>query len=150
MARKPPPLHLIKLSVGAESVEDLAAWQAARMAERRARGERDNPIHITRMFPKRGEELLSGGSIFWVIKGVILVRQKLVALESMVTDKGIKACRIVLDPKLIRTDPQPRRPFQGWRYFEAKDAPADIGPVGEVDDDIPETLLRELSALGLV
>jgi len=142
-------LHLIKLAVGAESIDDLAGWQAARMAERRARGERDNPLHVTRMFPRRAGELLAGGSLYWVVKGVVMVRQKLVAIESITADDGHKACRLVLDPQLIRTRPQPRRPFQGWRYFDGHDAPGDIGPVKAGEGDLPEAMLRELSALGL-
>jgi len=142
-------LHLIKLCVGADSIADLAAWQSARSAERRSRGERDNPQHVTRMFPKKADLLVAGGSLYWVIKGVVLVRQALVACEPTVGEDGIARCRLVLDHRLIVTRPLPRRPFQGWRYFDGRDAPADIGPFGADDEQLPDHLLRDLSALGL-
>ncbi|MEZ5937474.1 MAG: DUF1489 domain-containing protein [Hyphomonadaceae bacterium] len=120
------PLHIIKLAVGAESVEDMQAWIDRRVKERKAAGERAVSWHETRMFPKRADEVLDGGSLYWVIKHFILVRQPILGLEEAVDSEGKPLCRIVLAPKLVRTEPRGKRPFQGWRYLTANDAPADL------------------------
>ncbi len=135
-------LHLIKLSVGTDSIADLGAWQAAR---RKAWGE---VRHVTRMVPKRAGELLDGGSIYWVVKGEIQVRQRLVGIRPFTDDEGIKRCALVLDPDLVATECVPRGPFQGWRYFPAKDAPPDLSAGGA--QDLPPALRKELRALGLL
>lgn len=133
-------LHLIKLSVGSESFASLETWQKKRMKEK---GEL---VHITRMTPKRAEELLKGGSIYWVIKGFICARNVLTELRPMVYD-GTPHCGLIFKAPLIRVAPRPHRAFQGWRYFNSKDAPPDIG---KKEQDIPEKMLRELSELGLL
>ncbi|SON56377.1 hypothetical protein HDIA_2836 [Hartmannibacter diazotrophicus] len=142
-------IHLIKLCVGAESVEDLQSWIDERMAVRRRDGRPIEQIHTTRMFPKRVSEILDGGSLYWVIKGLVLVRQPIADLRPVKGEDGISRCEIVLEPVLTRTAPQPRRPFQGWRYLTPKDAPRDIGLVG-VDDGMPEDMRRALGELGLI
>lgn len=113
-------LHIIKLCVGAQSIEDLSDWQKQRR--------RDHGViaHRTRMIPKRREELLDGGSIYWVIKGQIAVRQPLADLRVMTCDDGIKRCDLVLKEGLIPVYPTPRRAFQGWRYLNEEDAPDDL------------------------
>lgn len=143
-----PSLHLVKLCVGVENVEHLQSWQDGRMAFAKANGERENPVHVTRMFPKRGDELLAGGSLYWVIKGVIAVRQRIVALEEVRGEDGIRRCRIVFDPQLVRTMPQPKRAFQGWRYLKHADAPDDLPGKGGGSDLPPELVahLREIGA----
>lgn len=142
-------LHLVKLSVGSESVEGLQEWQAERMRKRAAAGRDPRPMHITRMRPKRAAELLDGGSIFWVIKRNILARQRLVALETVTGQDGIERCAIILDPTLVRVDPRPKRPFQGWRYLTAEDAPPDLDGEGEVIADMPGELREALSSFGV-
>ena len=114
--------HILKLSVGTEAVEDLAAWQASA----RARGADGLPRHVTRMWPKREAEILGGGSLYWVIKGVILCRQRILRLDEVTGSDGIRRCAFVLDPNLIRTNPATKRPFQGWRYLRIEDAPPDL------------------------
>ena len=131
-------LHLIKLCVGCDSVEELRAWRA----ERARRG--IPPIVPTRHTPKRAAELLEGGSLYWVIKGVILVRQPIVKIVTL--ESGVQPCRIDLGPELILTAPQPRRPFQGWRYLDAKDAPPDL-PTGE-GAEMPQDLAKQLRESG--
>ena len=133
------PLHLIKLCVGAAKPEDLAAWRAKRAAA----GHR--PIVHTRQTPKRSDELLAGGSLYWVFKGVILVRQRIAAVET-VGEGAQRRCEILLDEPLIPTAPQPRRAFQGWRYLEPNDAPADIGEAAH--GDLPPDLARRLREVG--
>lgn len=145
-----PPLHLIKLCVGTDSIEDLRQWQSARAAEQLARGDDPRPRHITRMWPRRESELLAGGSLYWVIRGVIRVRQKIVALEEVVGEDGIRRCGIRLEPKLIPTAPRPRSAFQGWRYLAAKDAPPDIGSVPGDDVDLPPGLREALATFGVL
>ena len=145
------PLNLIKLCVGVEDIEQLRAFQSARAEAMRAAGLEPRQAHVTRMTPRRRDELLDGGSLYWVIRGRIQVRQKLLDVDPFTDDDGIKRCRLVLSPKLIVVRPQPRRAFQGWRYFDGEDAPDDIGPVGEGDDDpIPAAMRAELTEMGLI
>ena len=140
-------LHLIKLCVGCDSIDDLVEWIEMRMAEKRLAGERLEHHHVTRMVPKQIAGLLDGGSLFWVIKGNVQVRQRLIDIRPFVDREGIGRCRLVLEPKAVPTEWQPKRPFQGWRYLPAKDAPADLksGKSG----GLPPELSAELAALGL-
>ncbi|MDF3022678.1 MAG: hypothetical protein K0R10_39 [Alphaproteobacteria bacterium] len=140
-------LHIIKLSVGSESLEDLAAWQKERLRDMKEKGKKPEMVHVTRQMPKRADEVLDGGSIYWVIKGWIVARQKLLELRPMKRD-GIPHCGLVYDKKIIPVQWQPRRAFQGWRYLDPKDAPPDREAGGL--DELPETVRMELSALGLL
>ena len=144
------PLHLLKLCVGAESIADLRGWVDARLAEMVRNGEPPEQRHTTRMVPKRVEELLEGGSLYWVIKGQITVRQPLLAVRPFTDHDGIGRCHLVLDPVLVPLDPRPHRPFQGWRYLRPDDAPPDFGTVRADVAAMPETLRRELRDLGLL
>jgi hypothetical protein len=132
-------LHLIKLCVGAATPEDLAAWRA----QRKAAGHR--PIVHTRQTPKRAHEIVGAGSLFWVFKGVILIRQNVLAIET-VGEGAQKRCEILLAEPLIPTAPHPRRAFQGWRYLEPKDAPADLSSVA--DGEAPPELAQRLREIG--
>ena len=140
------PLHLIKLSVGTDDVSDLAAWQA----DRRGQGPDGLPRHVTRMWPKRAEELLAGGSLYWVFKGVCLARQRVIRLDEVIGQDGIPRCGIVLDPEITRTTPMPRRPFQGWRYLTAADAPADLSDRARKEDPLPASLNAALAEIGVL
>jgi hypothetical protein len=139
------PLHLLKLCVGADGIDDLRDWQQSRAALN-ADG---LPHHITRMWPKRGPEVLAGGSIYWVFKGSVLARQRILRLDEVRGGDGVLRCAIVLDPAIIRTEPQPRRPFQGWRYLEPAQAPRDLTVTRAGDDDLPPALSAALADLGL-
>jgi len=142
-------LNLIKLCVGAESIEDLENWIAQRLASRKAAGQEPRHYHVTRMQPRRGEEILDGGSLYWVIKGNVQARQRIIAIEPFTDEDGIGRCRLVLEPVLHATRWQPKRPFQGWRYLKPEDAPADL-TVGEGAEDLPMELQGELANLGLL
>ncbi len=137
-------LHLIKLSVGTETVDTLKTWQSTPQAQ----GDDGLPRHVTRMWPKREAELLQGGSIYWVIKGFVQARQTIVRLDEVVRSDGIRRCGIVLDPEIIRTASAPRRPFQGWRYLESSNAPVDL-PSGQANDDLPPSLMAALADIGV-
>lgn len=139
-------IHMVKLSVGTESVETLAAWQEARAALRPD----GRPYHITRMWPKRESELLNGGSIYWVIKGVIQCRQQIHALEEVIGDDGIRRCAVVLEPELVRVAASVKRPFQGWRYLKPEDAPVDISEGRASDDTLPPELAGKLAEIGVL
>ena len=134
-------VHLKKLSVGSQSLDSLRAGQALRLAQ----GGR--LVHVTRNRPRRAEELLDGGSIYWIIKGVVTARQAIIDLADAQRADGTLACGIVLSPEIIQVVPIKMRIFQGWRYLEAKDAPPDIG----ADDagDMPAELAAELRDLGI-
>ena len=138
-------VHLVKLCVGADGVEDLVDWQRQRAAT--VPGWR--PSHVTRMWPKRADEVLAGGSLYWVFKGVILARQRIIGLEEMRGEDGIARCRLVFDAQVIRTEPVPRRPFQGWRYLDPKEAPRDLPQSRGPDYDLPEPLALALAEIGL-
>lgn len=136
-------LHILKLCVGAESVEDLAQWQTRQVKTLKRRA----PVCGTRMWPKRTKEVLAGGSLYWVIKGQILVRQKIVEIAEVKDDHGLR-CGLWLDPKLVRTAPQPRRAFQGWRYLDPAEAPEDLAAVGKGRQAVPPELAAQLVAIG--
>ena len=144
------PLHLVKLSVGAQSIADLEEWIAQRLASKRKRGVKAEHVHTTRMMPKRTDELLDGGSLYWVIKGQVAVRQKLVEIRPVTDAEGIARCELVLEPSLVPVMPRPLRPFQGWRYLKAHEAPADITRGTSAVADMPEELRRHLRELGLI
>src|SRR5258708_2982299 len=118
------PLHLIKLAVGCESVKDLKTRVPERPKQAKEKGLRARHIHITRMVPKRAEELLAGGSIYWVIRGEVAAREKIVAIEPFRDRDGIGRCRLVMQPKVIAVSPRPMRAFQGWRYLVHQEVPA--------------------------
>ena len=138
-------VNLVKLCVGAERVEDLIDWQASA----RAKGPDGLPRHVTRMWAKREAELTDGGSLYWVFKGVILARQRILRLDEVTGSDGITRCGIVLEPKVIRTEAAPRRPFQGWRYLPASDAPRDLRQGREAGADLPPKLLAALAEIGV-
>lgn len=138
-------LHLVKLSVGSESVATKAAWQAEHMLKRGGK-----PRHVTRMWPRRQHELLDGGSIYWVIKGNILARQEIIRLDEVIGQDGIRRCGIVLNPQIMQTVPQPRRPFQGWRYLAIEDAPRDTSPFIEGVEELPVDMQAHLASLGVL
>ncbi|WP_288429435.1 DUF1489 family protein [uncultured Agrobacterium sp.] len=142
-------LHLIKLCVGADSIEDLRDWVSQRSLTAIAAGLEPHSVHTTRMIPKRMDELLEGGSLYWVIKGQVQARQKFLDIRSFTGGDGITRCDLVLGPEVIETSPAPKRPFQGWRYLKDEEAPRDLGGVG-LSDDMPSDLRRELAELGLL
>lgn len=138
-------VNLLKLSVGTESVEELIGWQA----QRRAQTEDGLPRHVTRMWPKREAELLSGGSLYWVIKGLVQARQKVLRLDAVTGQDGINRCAVVLDPEVIRTEVAAKRPFQGWRYLTPQDAPADLAKARVAETPLPPELSQALADIGV-
>ena len=139
-------LNILKLCVGADSVEDLLQWQAQHLGHWPA----GRAEHITRMWPKRGEELLTGGSIYWIIKGAILCRQKLIRLDEAIGSDGIRRCAIVTDPELIAVAATPKRAFQGWRYLQPNDAPPDLAKARPSDDALPAEMQAALASIGIL
>ena len=141
----PNTVNMLKLSVGTEDIAGLQDWQNTR----RAQTDDGLPRHVTRMWPKRGEEILNGGSIFWVIKGVILCRQPILRLDEYMSADGIRRCAIVCQTGLIRVEATPKRAFQGWRYLSVEDAPRDL-PDGRQDEEaLPPELSKALAAIGV-
>ena len=136
-------LNLMKLCVGAEGPDDLLRWQQQRFGDAPA-------CHVTRMWPRREAELLDGGSIYWGFKGVILARQRILRLDERIGDDGIRRCALVLDRDLVRVGAVPRRPFQGWRYLDGKDAPADLPEGRDAEEALPPSVAAALSEMGLV
>lgn len=143
-------LHLLKLCVGCDSIADLEGWIDESMALFRRLGRPEEQVHTTRMIPKRGDELLDGGSLYWVIRGQLACRQELMAIRPFTDGEGIQRCHLVLRPVVVPVDPRPCRPFQGWRYLTAKDAPRDLGRDTDGLGAMPEALRRELVDLGLL
>lgn len=143
-------LHLLKLCVGADSIRDLEAWIAARVEAARRMGSPPEQGHTTRMVPKRADELVDGGSLYWVIKGQIAARQALLAVRPFTDGQGIGRCDLVLRPEVIPVWPRPCRPFQGWRYLKPHEAPPDLSDAPGASVEMPENLRRELRVLGLM
>ncbi|HUK10470.1 MAG TPA: DUF1489 domain-containing protein [Stellaceae bacterium] len=136
-------VHLIKLAVGIDDFEHL------RKIQRQRRRERGKSVFYTRNTPRRAEELLDDGSIYWVIKGYVRARQLLKGFTSTEDDEGQPLCVVRYDMRLVPTVLMPKRPFQGWRYLEAKDAPADrVGR--DPMEDLPPKMVEELRSLGLL
>lgn len=143
-------LHIVKLCVGADSIGDLQEWIDRRLREKKRRKQPLEHIHTTRMMPTRKGEILDGGSLYWVIRGEIACREKLIDIRPFVDKDGVKRCRLVMDGKVIPVVPRPRGPFQGWRYFPANEAPPDLSKSGKGLAELPETMRRELRELGLL
>ncbi len=138
-------INILKLCVGAETVEDLTEWQDSH----RDRWPAGTARHVTRMWPKREAEVTDGGSLYWVIKGVVLARQRILRLEEVIGADGIRRCGLVLDAEVIRTEPAPRRPFQGWRYLDPLESPRDLPKGRLLEDKLPPDLARALADIGL-
>ena len=143
---KPGTTHLIKLCVGAEAVEDLLDWQK----NPRAKGPDGLPRHVTRMWPKRAEEVLNGGSLYWVFKGLVLCRQRILRFDEVDRGDGIARCGIVLEPEVTRVVSTPKRPFQGWRYLAPGDAPRDLPKGRETEEALPPALQSALAEIGVL
>lgn len=140
-------VNLVKLCVGAESVDDLVDWidsQAHRWPDGRS-------VHVTRMWPKREGEVLDGGSLYWVIKGVIQARQRIVGFEDGHKEDGSACCLLLLDREIVPVRPVTRKAFQGWRYLAAEDAPPDLkgGPLDGLAS-LPPQMRKDLAALCLI
>jgi len=134
------PLHLIKLAVGAQSLDDVKRWQSSR----------PRPLkHQTRNTPKRAAEVIDGGSIYWVINRFLIARQRIVGIEAGKREDGTTCTDLLLDPTLIQVQARAVKPFQGWRYLPAADAPADVA-AGATSSQLPEALRRDLAALCLL
>ena len=141
-------LHLIKLCVGCDSIQDLEDW--IKEKRRRTRGKKTEHIHTTRMVPKRADEIAGAGSLYWVIRGQVACRQCVLAVRPFIDKGGIGRCRIVLEPKVTPVEPRPWRAFQGWRYLAAKDAPRDLARIAPGLRAMPEEMRRKLRELGLL
>jgi hypothetical protein len=139
-------VNLVKLSVGSHTVSDLVAWQK----NPRAQGTDGYPRHVTRMWPKREKEIVTGGSIYWVIKGQIQCRQKIIRLDEIIGNDGIRRCAIVLDKNLILTTIANRRAFQGWRYLNPTDSPSDLNATRQNEDPLPPSLAGALADIGVI
>lgn len=133
-------LHLAKLSVGTQSVAELRAWQATRA----------NLRHLTRSLPRRRDEVIGGGSLYWVVSGAMVVRQRVLDIVESTYQDGSRCCALILDRELVAVQGRPVKPFQGWRYLEAGAAPPDIAGDVSAADGLPEALRRELRELCLI
>ncbi|MBV8792549.1 MAG: DUF1489 domain-containing protein [Pseudolabrys sp.] len=143
-------LNLIKLCVGCDSVQDLEEWIEQKLKEKRRKGQKPEHIHTTRMVPKRADELKDGGSLYWVIKGQVTCRERILDVRPFTDKDGIGRCRVVLDGKVVLVEPRPYRAFQGWRYYPENDAPRDLSRAGRGLAQLPEHMRRELRELGLL
>lgn len=143
-------VHLIKLAVGIDSLSHLSQRQRQRMGDAKAVGDAAQVRHLTRSTPRRSAEVLDGGSIYWVIKGAIRARQRVIEIDTAINRQGLPRCALIFDPELVPVRARPMRAFQGWRYLEAADAPVDA--IGGMDpsDELPTEMAEELRALGLL
>lgn len=141
-----PRINLVKLCVGAESVDSHIEWQKTTRVRTRDGYRR----HVTRMWPKRKDELLEGGSLYWVIRGAIQCRQRILRFDEVKDHRGIVRCGIVLEEEIIRTQTAPKRPFQGWRYLKPEDAPMDL-PLSRLDEEpLPNEMNIALAEIGVI
>lgn len=140
-------LHIIKLCVGIQNIDHLRTVQTAKLAE--ARHGEGRLWHRTRHGPRRKDELLADGSLYWVIGGIIKARQNLIGFDHYVDQEGNRQCLLLLDPVVVGTAAWPHRAFQGWRYLAANDAPPDLAE-GDESSDMPDEMAKELRELGLL
>jgi hypothetical protein len=143
-------LHILKMCVGIDDVDHLRRVQTARAKALIEAGKEPLLRHRTRHVPRRADEIVDGGSLYWVIRGFVRVRQRIVAIERLDPPMDTKRCAFVYTAELIETQLQPRRPHQGWRYLDAKDAPADLSTQAAVAHDLPPEMASELRELGLL
>ena len=139
-------IHLLRMAVGIEDVVHLRRVQQVRLAE----AEDGRLFTFTRNTPKRAEELIDGGSLYWIVKGYVRVRQRVLAVERRTDQQGRGRCALELDPRLVATVLQARRPQQGWRYLDPADAPPDRSQGDSGEDDLPEEMAKKLRDLGLI
>ena len=144
-------IHLIKLCVGIDDVEHLIRVHKSRLAAPQKHGQPEAIRHITRNMPRRSEELLNGGSLYWVIRRIICVRQPILSLERLEHEDGRSVCAIYLGTKYVQTVPRQSRAFQGWRYLSAKEAPMDIeNKKSGMCEELPLEMTEELREMGLL
>ena len=143
-------VHLLKLCVGCDTIQDLKDWQEDRLRQLKRKREPVELYHRTLQTPKRRDQVLDGGSLYWVIKGFVLARQRILDLRPGRKDDGTPCCAIVYDEELVATRPQARRAFQGWRYLSPADAPADLRVVTGEDGDMPRAMRADLRELRLI
>ncbi len=142
-------INLVKLCVGIDSLAQLVAYRIERQQQARDTGAEDVATHVTRMWPRRADEILQGGSLYWVIKGVIQARQQILRFDERIGGDGIRRCAIIMAPDLIHTQPAARRPFQGWRYLAQASAPPDLFGAHKTADDLPLKMQIALAEIGL-
>lgn len=133
-------VHMIKMAPGLRRLSELQDWARARFGG----GE---VVISTRNRPKREEELLNGGSLYWVFATQILGRQRVVGIEDL--PGGGKGCLIRLSGEIVPVAPTPKRAFQGWRYLDPESAPRDVSPGRAGDDEVPEHLAKVMAEMGL-
>nr|WP_207168947.1 DUF1489 domain-containing protein [Rhodovibrio sodomensis] len=144
-------MHLKKLCVGVDSPEQLEAWMPRRLDRIERELGRRVLCHVTRQVPKRAPEILDGGSLYWIMNGRMRARQPVHDLREIRDSQGRRACVIELAPALIRVTAAPHRPFQGWRYLDPADAPADVGASdSDPAADMPDWMVRALRDLGVL
>jgi hypothetical protein len=144
------PLHILKLCVGCDSIRDLEEWIEENRLHHRRMGREFEQTHTTRMVPKRMDEIVGAGSLYWVIKGLVACRQPIVAIRPFTDGEGVGRCHLVLEPVVHAVEPRPCRPFQGWRYLDHAGAPKDLGGGASAVAEMPESMRRELAELGLL
>ncbi len=146
-------VHLLKMAVGIDSVDHLATVQSQRLERASAPGGTGDLRHFTRHAPRRADQVISGGSMFWIIKGYVRVRQNILGIERVEGHdghEGRKRCALILDPELVKTELSPHKPLQGWRYFDPAGAPPDMTLSAPVESSIPPDMAAELRELGLL
>ena len=137
-------LHLVKLAVGIRDIAHLADVQAVR-------AHTTPPLrHQTRQIPRRAADIVDGGSIYWVIAGAVVVRQRILDIIEDRWDDETSCAGLVLDPVLVPVSGTKMRPFQGWRYLAPDAAPPDLDQIEVVADEMPESLRRALQDLALL
>ena len=142
-------MHMIKLCVGVATLEELESYREERAHWWGADYGEDIHVHRTRMMPKRAAEIEGRGSIYWVISGVIRARQPILRLAAATDSEGRSCCDIIMSLQMVRVVPRPKRPFQGWRYLEPREAPSDLAQAGFEEGGSLE-LAEELAELGLI
>lgn len=142
-------VNLLRTGVGVDSIDHLYELQEFRRTSPDSNG---FAFLTTRNTPTRANDLINGGSVYWIIRQQICVRQIIADIQTHKDEDGRSFCLVLLDPALILTNPVPHRHIQGWRYLAPEKAPADLRPFEphQQTDDIDPRLAKDLAAAGLL
>lgn len=143
-------VHLVKMAVGIESFDHLKSVQADRFRQAKQESGKGQLRHLTRNTPRRSDDVLDGGSMYWIIKGYIRARQRIIGFGEATGRNDRPRCAILLDPRLVRTELLPHKPMQGWRYMEPASMPEDLSSKAIEQTSLPDEMAAELRALGLL
>ena len=142
--------NFLRTGVGVESIEHLYEIQHG---HRQIKFNGENHAYLfTRRTPTRANDLINGGSVYWIIKRQICARQTIADIQTLKDEDDKPFCHVIMNQQIYLTQPVAHKHIQGWRYLSPEKAPKDIGlfTPNNRPDDIPPELAAELAEAGLL